>query len=482
MTRAARGLLWFLLLALSSPCPGSQDCFLVVAGRNATADGSVIMGHNEDNGINQVFNMRRVERMVHDRGEYVELAGGGRLAQIDTTYAYLIFEMPDKPFSHSLLNEHAVAVVSNACPSREDRPELTQGGIGPRLRYLVAERASTARQGVHLVGSLVEYYGYLASGRTLTICDPREAWQVGLVNGKLWCARRVPDDEVAVLANSYGIHEVNMRDTLNFLGSPGVIEYAKRRGWYNPLTHGSFDFERAYASPDRLLDPAQRNRQWSGYRYVSQMGISLPEEGAPLPFSVKPRRKLKVEDMFAILRDHYENSPYDIGRARPHDAPDAIRARTTCCSSTNHGDVFQLRSNLPAEIGALWWLAYWRPCSSPFLPLYFGVSDLPEQLDFQAAPGAYSQTRESFQTESDKALEVFRSLTLYVDQDYWNRIPKVRAAWEEFELISFAIQPVIEQQALSNWKRDRKTVVEALGRYCRGTVAGAIQQARGMID
>ena len=482
MIKAAQGLLFCLLLTVSAPCHADQNCFLVVAGRDATADGSVIMGHNEDNEIDVVFRMRRVQRMVHQPGEFVELAGAGLLAQADTTYGYLIFEMPGKPFSHSLLNEHAVAVVSNSCPSREDRPELTDGGIGPMLRYLVAERASTACQGVKLVGSLVEYFGYSASGRTLTICDSHEAWQVAIVNGKLWCARRVPDDEVSILANSYGIHEVDMRDTLNFLGSRGVIEYAKRRTWYNPLKHGAFDFERAYARPDRVLDPAQRNRQWSGYRHVSQMGVSPPEEGAPMPFSVKPKRKLEVEDVFAILRDHYEKSPYDIGRANPHGPAEEIGARTICCSSTNHGDVFQLRSNLPVEIGALWWLAYWRPCSSPFLPLYFGVAEVPEQFDFQAAPGVYSQPENALQPENDKAIRVFRDLTIYIDRDYWKRIPNVQAAWKEFERVSFAIQPVIEQQALSNWKRDRKAVIEALSRYCQGTAAGAIQKARGMIE
>ena len=136
MTKTAWSLLFCLVLVLSAPCPGGQDCFLVVAGRNATADGSVIMGHNEDNGIEMVFGMRRVERMVHNRGEFVELAGGIRMAQVDTTYGYLVFEMPGKPFSHSLLNEHGVAVVSNSCPSREDRPDLRGGiGIGPVLDF-----------------------------------------------------------------------------------------------------------------------------------------------------------------------------------------------------------------------------------------------------------------------------------------------------------------------------------------------------------
>ena len=122
MIKAAQGLLFCLFLIVLAPCHADQNCFLVVAGRDATADGSVIMGHNEDNGIDMVFRMHRVQRMVHQPGEVVELAGGGRLAQVDTTYSYLIFEMPDNPFSHVLLNEHAVAVVSNSCPSREDRP------------------------------------------------------------------------------------------------------------------------------------------------------------------------------------------------------------------------------------------------------------------------------------------------------------------------------------------------------------------------
>jgi len=51
-----------------------------------------------------------------------------------------------------------------------------------------------------------------------------------------------------------------------------------------------------------------------------------------------------------------------------------------------------------------------------------------------------------------------------------------------FERVSFAIQGVIEQQALSNWKRDRRAVIEALSRYCQGTAAGAMQKARGMIE
>jgi dipeptidase len=54
------------------------------------------------------------------------------------------------------------------------------------------------------------------------------------VNGKHWVAQRVPDDKVAPIPNCYTIQGIDLRDTVNFLGSPDIIEYAITRGWYDP--------------------------------------------------------------------------------------------------------------------------------------------------------------------------------------------------------------------------------------------------------
>lgn len=41
------------------------NCFCVIAGRNATADGSVMMAHNEDDGGTQVTNPTALEMLLN---------------------------------------------------------------------------------------------------------------------------------------------------------------------------------------------------------------------------------------------------------------------------------------------------------------------------------------------------------------------------------------------------------------------------------
>ncbi|MFH1070846.1 MAG: C69 family dipeptidase, partial [Candidatus Glassbacteria bacterium] len=374
----------------------------------------------------------RVERSAHGPGDLVELAGGGRIEQADTTWAYIVCEMPGLEFSHALLNEHSVAVVSDNCPSREDRPQLVQGGIGPRLRWLVAERAKTAREGVKLVGALVEKFGYSASGRTLTIGDPAEAWQVALVNGRHWVARRVPDDQVAVLANSYGIHEVDLADTLDFLGSPDLIDYAQARGWYDPNRDGGFDFERAYARPDLVTDPNQRLRQWTGYRHLAGGTFPVPEEGRPLPFSIRPAQPVTRQHLYAVLRDHYEGTPYEAAWGRAHDTPAGYSPRTVCHGSTNHGDVFELKGD-GRGAGTVWWTALWRPCASPFVPIFLMMDGVPRELYFEVDKPVYANPGSVVMPGREMAIGVFRDLTLTLDAGGWAGMKEVRSVWEKWE-------------------------------------------------
>ncbi|MEA2063380.1 MAG: C69 family dipeptidase, partial [Gemmatimonadota bacterium] len=401
-----------------------QNCYSVVAGRYASSDGSVMLGHNEDNGIEMVARMRKVPGKTHAPGSMFELEGGGKIPQPAVTYAYWFHEMPGLGYSHCLLNEHGVAVVSDNCPSREDLFDLTDGGIGPALRILVAERCSTARQGARLVGSLVERFGYKASGRTLVICDSREGWLVAMVRGRHWVAARVPDNEVAFLANTYSIRHVDLADTLNFLGCADLVDYAVSRGWYDPAegekgrngeseANGvnrvkNFDFEQAYADREARVSLDNVGRQWSGLRHVVAEKIPVPGKEVPLdeallPFSVKPRTRLAAADFFNILRDHYEDTPYGPDPYQPHSYPRTFEAGVICNKGTNSGSVFVLRSGLPLEIGALWWLALQHPCSSPFIPLYLGLPEVPEQLYFEVDAGVYNDPGSAVQPPADKA-------------------------------------------------------------------------------
>ncbi len=103
-----------------------------------------------------------------------------------------------------------------------------------RIRRLIAERAVSARDGVNLAIDLVKKYGYFQEGRTYTIADANEAWQLVLLRGSRYAARKVQDDEIAFLANAINITNIDLKDTANVIASPDLIENAIKKGTYKP--------------------------------------------------------------------------------------------------------------------------------------------------------------------------------------------------------------------------------------------------------
>ena len=235
MKNALSALAVLILLAFAAR---AWACYAVIVGRDASADGSVLVAHLEQNGGKRILNFRRIPRRQHAPGEQVALRRGGRLPQVDQTWAFLWSQNPGIEYSDGYLNEWGVAVVSDGCRTREDdydtlveRGEIRDGGIGYMLRRLVAERARTAREGVQLAGQLVERFGYADSGRTYVIADPREGWLFSAVRGRRWVAQRAPDDMMVALPNVHIIAQIDLKDSDNFLASPDLISYAVRRGW-----------------------------------------------------------------------------------------------------------------------------------------------------------------------------------------------------------------------------------------------------------
>ena len=466
----------FILCLCSYSVRAADGCFTVIAGKAATVDGCVLMGHNEDNGIEPVAGVLKVERREHGPEEYIQLPGGGKIPQVKTTFGFWYLRMPEKLYSDGLMNEFGVTVVSNNCPSREDKPELIDGGIaGPILRRLVAERAMTAREGVKLVGSLIEKFGYCDSGRTLCIADPNEGWLVSMVNGRHWVARRVPDDMVAVIANTYTIREVDLSDSLNCLGSEDLIKYAQKRGWFKKRKNLPFIFEEAYSDPENRISLFNTHRQWSGLRRIAAEEIPVPEN-ARLPFAVKPKKLLSQADIAEILRDHYEDTPYDPGIGYENRPAHKRHTGTICGPYTNSSSIFQLRSQMPVEIGAVWWLAMWQPCSTPYIPIYLGMPEVPGEYGFGP------DTENSTKPLPGKAYDVFGKVAEWVNEDYAERITVLRDSWQKTENTSYKFQKSFENILVENWKDNPSFSRELMIRYTQGIISGAIQQANEIMS
>jgi len=428
------------LLSLAWCLQGGHDCFTVLAGKNATDAGCVILAHNEDDRGQSLFvNLYQVPGRSQSGAEPYLLRNGGIHPAPPRTFGFFWLEIPETAYADGYINSNGVAVVTNSTPSKETAPNLYEGGIGFMLRRILAEQAASARQAVQLAGRLVERFGYSDSGRTLCIADANEAWVVHLIRGRRWIAQRVPDDQVAVVPNAYTITRIDLGDKNNFLGSPDLIAHARNEGWYSPQSGKPFDFSAAYS---RIPLSRSRGNYLRQRRAIQLLGGGWKSTDAEYPFAFAPKRKIRLNDLFSLLRDHYEDTPWDLTDSYRRGSPNSTKNRAICTESTQYSLVMELGRTLPFTDTAppilrnRFWLALRRPDSNAFAPWYPDIA-YPDTHYFRPAAKAltdhFTPRNKPKKQDFAFAFRVYAHLSELVDQDYRPRIRRVRREWKNYE-------------------------------------------------
>lgn len=425
-----------LFLAASFLLAENNNGFTIVVGKDAGDAGAVMVAHNEDAaGKNLFADVQIIPPIAHIRGAVVALKNNPVIPQVTMTYGFLRIQVPGIDSSDSYVNREGVVITSNACKSREDRPDFTGGGVDLLLVRLMAERASSARDAVGIAGRLLDIYGYYASGRSFAIADAKEAWLLQIVSGKHWVAQRVPDDQVAVAANCYTIEAVNLQDKDNFMGSKDLLEYAGKRGWYQPNRHGPFNFARDYSTPGNWDAKKNTLRRWRALNLIAKKKYKLD---SPFPFAFPVSKKsVKLTDLFRVLRDHYEDTEYDVTDNYKKGSLNSTINRAICTDTTRYSFIAELRSGFPPEIANRIWVAFRRPDSNAYSPWYTSMPVLPEGYTIDGDGTAvknYSQKPQSPVTLTpDYAYWHYAKLSDLVDRDYKSHIKPVIKEWENFE-------------------------------------------------
>ncbi|MFC1565670.1 C69 family dipeptidase [Candidatus Neomarinimicrobiota bacterium] len=422
------------------------NCFSILAGKDATVEGSVLFAHNEDDsGINLV-NWYKVPRLTHQKGGKISLINGGQIPQVNETYSFLWLEMPGQTFSDSYMNEWGVTIASDACQSKENAPDLVNGGIGYYLRRIMAERAKSAKEAVRIAGSIVDSIGYASSGRTYCIADQTGAWMMSVVNGNHWVAQRVPDDHVAIIPNYYTIEQIDLTDTLNFLGSADIVEYAIDRGWYEPKSKKEFNFRIAYGKPSSINNVRNMARNWGATNSLSPVVYEISDD---FPFSFKPKEKVSVQDLMEVLEYHYEGTSLeDRTISTPHD----YDILPICRIDTQYGMVAQLRNWLPTEIGSVLWFAPHRPCSQVFIPWYFDVSNIPTNF----AVGDYNSALENHFVKYDD----IKSQTNY--HKFWDYVNYAEQVDNDYYTLILSVkthQKIVQKEIFNEYNNFDKNII-----------------------
>ena len=385
-----------LAAALLAPI-AAMACTGLIAGRNATVDGSVMITYSADShGLYGSLTSSPAADWEEDAvREIIDWDSGkplGSIPQVPHTYAVI-----------GNMNEHALAITESTWGGR---PELEnpEGIIDyGTLIQLGLERARTAREAIKVMTDLVAEYGYYSSGESFSIADKNEAWVLELIGkgpgrkGAVWVAIRIPDDCISGHANQARIHTFPLNDKENCIYSEDVISFAREMGYYKGKDK-NFSFSSAYAPLDYGALRGCDARVWSFFnRFNSKMGKYLKylenEGGEVLPLYVRPDRKLSLDDMKDAMRDHYDGTPYDMHtdvgagpfgspyRYRPMyfkvDGKKYLNERAIATQQTAFTLVAQIRPNLPEAISGILWFGVDDANTAVYVPMYCSINSVP---------------------------------------------------------------------------------------------------------
>ncbi len=375
-------------------------CTSLIAAKGATADGSVMVTYAADshNLYGELYSQPAADHPEGSVRKIVEWDTGKPLGDI-----------PEAPHTYATIgnmNEHGLTIAESTWGGRE---ELAGTGLIDygSLIYVTLQRAKTAREALKVMTDLVKEHGYASSGESFSIADPDEAWVMELIGkgkaGKdaVWVARRVPDGYISGHANHPRIHKFPLKDKSGeTLYSPDVIKFARSQGYFNGKDE-DFDFSKAYSVTDFGALRGCDARVWAYFnKFKSGMDEYLPwidrAEGEPMPLWVKPDSLLTVTDMKWMMRDHFEDTPYDmtgdIGagpykvpyRWRPMtftvDSVEYTHERAIATQQTGFSFVAQMRSDLPPYLRGLLWFGTDDANTNVYLPVFCSVKRAPAQL------------------------------------------------------------------------------------------------------
>ena len=354
-------------LALAGLAFNASACTTIIVGKDVSKTGNIIVGHNEDNGGRILTAQYWVPAATHKKGEMIKFEeAAAEIPQVEKTFGFYwsqTYNPKGASFSDGFVNENGVVIVSNNCSGiyDDDRMPLKDGGIGYGIRRLMAERATSARHAVDIAIDLLGEYGYFADGRTYTIADAKEAWQIAIHQGNTWVARRVKDNEVVFIPNNFMMDKVDATDKENVLVAPGMIERAIKNGRYKPAKEGvynDFNYRVAVAPAARRAADFNYMRNHIGWKYIADLDITDPEK---FPYSVTPNKKFGVEEVKEVLRLHEEGM----------NEQDPNWSHSTslgiCRATTHESTVYELNDN-PLLIAG--YRALSRPCETPFIPFF----------------------------------------------------------------------------------------------------------------
>ncbi|WNL41560.1 C69 family dipeptidase [Halomonas sp. PAMB 3264] len=360
------------------------------------------------------------------------------IPQVSRTFRYLSMSYSDyegfpAPLTNGGINEHGVAVRDVWATNREELVNMTADPQrGPQysdLARLVLERATTAREGVELIGELIAEHGYSTyGGNTHLIADADEGWVVWEFAGSqgLWAAERLGDDDIRVLYPGY-IEDfpVDFADDPDFMGSDNLVSFAEEQGWYE-----SGDAFNVFAIYGRQGAEARTG----GFKYMSQADI--------------------------------EDELQDLAPLTERDMMDMVRDQRIADDEAGYGQVATLKADTDPDMQRIW-VAPTGSLAAPFIPWWLGVQEVPMEYGqhrylTKAAPSTFLNPDFQVQEGSHFAGRRFKQVMYLMCEQPERFHEEVTELLEGFEQASFDDLEWVESAAELLIEQDKRAEAQQL--------------------
>jgi len=469
-----------MAVAMLGSVSEAEACSNFIVGKKASVDGSVMCSYSADDyGMFQY--LCHYPAAKHAKGEM------RKIFDWDSNKYY--GEIPEAAETYNVIgniNEWQVTIGETTYGGREEMVDSTGIMDYGSLIYVALQRSKTAREAIKVMTTLANTYGYNSGGETFTICDPNEAWIMEMMGkgagskGAVWVALRIPDDAVCAHANQSRIGKFNMKDKKNVMYAKDVVSFARSKGWFKGKD-ADFSWKMAYAKPDfsgrRFCDA----RAWAMLNHFYGMSPYLDwalgknPDAQDMPLWVVPNKKVSVQDVENVMRDHYEGTPLsvadgsDIGGGiwempyRPTplmykvDGKQYFNERPVSTQQSGFVFVSQMRSWLPREIGGVFWFANDDANMAAFTPVYCSMTERPECYN---TPGA-----DALHFSKKNAYWVCNMTSNMVYPRYSLMFPTLKEVRDSLDNSYFAAQAGVEKKAQELYAQNPQAAVKYLNDY-----------------
>ena len=488
-----------LILSLSLVSSAALACTSIIVTPGASVDGTASVTHTCDSG-NSPYELFKVPAQDWEPGTMIDVLDipqgtsgnkinvyandptGNQIPQVEHTYAYI------KSGIFGIMNEKQVSIGETTISGRRELRNANGYFDVTNLSMLALERGATAREAIQVMGELAEKYGYKDGGEMLAVADTEEAWIFEIAGpgplwsqgdegpGAFWVAQRIPDGYIGASANAPMIDEIVFNDTANFMCSPGIMEYAIEQGWYDPASGEAFSWRKHMLTEGSSTGSGRR--VWRVFTLAAPSLADTLDE-TDLPVYVKPDKKLSIDDINAIQRDHYEDTEFD-GRysltAGPWNNPRRFRGlgfkvdgvsyswqRMIAQVQCEYTITTVSRGWLPDEIGGMVWYGAGNPDLTCYVPLYASMSELSPAITEEGSGSHQEFTRTSYWW-------AINAVSTYANMKWEPMSADVKEWIAKYEGQVMATQSAIDSAALSLYEQDPALAVEFLTKYCNENV------------